>query len=37
MSGFGGAYGVTDFAKKFQFESPKMKLGEFVRVPTVSD
>ena len=37
MSGFGGAYGVTDFANKFQFESPKMKLGEFVRVPTVSD
>ena len=27
---------VTDFAK-FQFESPKMKLREFVRVPTASD
>ena len=31
-----GAYGVTDFVN-FQFKSPKTKLHEFVRVPTVSD
>ena len=36
FGGVGGGYRVTDFAK-FQFESPKMKLCEFVRVPTVSN
>ena len=36
---FWGAYGETDFAKfpVWFFESPKMKLPEFVRVPLVSD
>ena len=32
----GGLQGYTNFAK-FSVESPKMKLREFVRVPTVSD
>ena len=32
---FGGLWG--NWLQNFQFESPKMKLCEFVRVPTVSD
>ena len=36
MSGFGGPTGKPTW-QNFQFESPKMKLREFVRVPTVSD
>ena len=32
---FGGPRG--NWLQNFQFESPKMKLREFVRVPTVSD